>query len=351
MATQTFTAGERALSLPAKLVPGLRRKTSPPAKPLAEEENTPAPTTQENHEPDPALSTLVTLLNGASGPVTTSAPVPPTVTPAPARTHHQGVNRTQGPAQIASYFEIAPESLRSIRSSFSQLNRAPGDRHRQETLEVFRQQLTALSCCTNSPELLAVRNILLSLEGLLAQLAAKPEDLTASTLRTIAGTLLLLDTLSHPASRPDLVIDPPIRLLVVDDDPVSRVTMALALKKTFPVPDIAAAGDAALDFAAQDHYDVIFADIEMPKMNGWEFCSKVRKPPLDGTTPVIFVTRSCDFQSRARSIQSGGQDLIAKPFLRFEIAVKALTFAIRGRLECLARSSNHRSMLLQTAGR
>src|SRR5439155_10717759 len=40
-----------------------------------------------------------------------------------------------------------------------------------------------------------------------------------------------------------------------------------------------------------------------------------------------------DFNSRAKSTLSGGQDLIGKPFLAFEITVKALTLALRGRLQ------------------
>jgi len=144
-----------------------------------------------------------------------------------------------------------------------------------------------------------------------------------------------------------------IKVLIVDDSAFMRKLIGdfLACDSRFHVVGTARNGEEGLKKAFELSPDIVTLDIEMPKMNGWEFCSKVRKTPLNGTTPVIFVTRSCDFQSRARSIQSGGQDLIAKPFLRFEIAVKALTFAIRGRLECLARSSNHRSMLLQTAGR
>jgi hypothetical protein len=47
---------------------------------------------------------------------------------------------------------------------------------------------------------------------------------------------------------------------------------------------------------------------------------------------VVFVTCLDDFDSRAGSISTDRDDLIAKPFLSFEITVKALTFALRGRL-------------------
>ena len=41
---------------------------------------------------------------------------------------------------------------------------------------------------------------------------------------------------------------------------------------------------------------------------------------------MVFVTTSAGFDSRARSVLSGGNDLIAKPFLMMELAVKALTY-------------------------
>jgi DNA-binding response OmpR family regulator len=47
---------------------------------------------------------------------------------------------------------------------------------------------------------------------------------------------------------------------------------------------------------------------------------------------VVFVTSLTDFDSRANSTMSGGNDFIAKPFLFMELAVKALIYVLRGRL-------------------
>jgi DNA-binding response OmpR family regulator len=48
---------------------------------------------------------------------------------------------------------------------------------------------------------------------------------------------------------------------------------------------------------------------------------------------VVFVTGLTDFESRANSMVSGGNDFIAKPFLFIELAVKALILVLRARLE------------------
>jgi DNA-binding response OmpR family regulator len=72
--------------------------------------------------------------------------------------------------------------------------------------------------------------------------------------------------------------------------------------------------------------------VQMPGMDGFELCTKIRATPTNKTTPVIFVTSLTDFKSRARSSLSGGSDLIAKPFMFIELSVKALTYVLRGRL-------------------
>jgi DNA-binding response OmpR family regulator len=62
-------------------------------------------------------------------------------------------------------------------------------------------------------------------------------------------------------------------------------------------------------------------------------CSKVRTLPAYKKTPVVFVTSLNDFESRAKSTMSGGNDFIAKPFLFIELAVKALVYILRAQLE------------------
>ena len=74
-------------------------------------------------------------------------------------------------------------------------------------------------------------------------------------------------------------------------------------------------------------------NVDMPGMNGFELCTKLRTLPAHKKTPVVFVTSLKHFESRASSTMSGGNDFIAKPFLFIELAVKALVYVLRGRLE------------------
>jgi twitching motility two-component system response regulator PilG len=74
---------------------------------------------------------------------------------------------------------------------------------------------------------------------------------------------------------------------------------------------------------------LILLDISMPQLDGFQLCSELRKLPAHEKTPVIFVTCHSDFESRSRGILSGGNDLIAKPILAVELAVKAVTHLLR----------------------
>jgi CheY-like chemotaxis protein len=103
------------------------------------------------------------------------------------------------------------------------------------------------------------------------------------------------------------------------------------LQKIFDPPDSAPDGQGALALATERPYDVIFLDVEMPGMDGFELCKKIRQTTPNRTTPVVFVTRHSDFDSRARTAMAGGNELIGKPFLALEIAVKALSLVLASR--------------------
>jgi CheY-like chemotaxis protein len=143
----------------------------------------------------------------------------------------------------------------------------------------------------------------------------------------------LLNDLCVPGVRKDLATNPPVRFLAVDDDPISRRVVSMCLKKVAQAPDLADYGEAALEMAGRQAYDSVFLDVEMPGLDGFEVCTRIHELPPNRLTPVVFVTSHDDFESRAKSISSGGRDLIAKPFLSAEITLKALTLLFRGRLD------------------
>jgi CheY-like chemotaxis protein len=123
-----------------------------------------------------------------------------------------------------------------------------------------------------------------------------------------------------------------LRALVVDDEPLTRRAISNALQLTFGKPDSAENGEAAVALAQSKIFDVIFLDIMMPEMDGFQTCAKIRETKLNGATPVIFVTSHKDTESRDKSIGCGGNGFISKPVLPAEIFLTALTFTLRARM-------------------
>jgi len=83
----------------------------------------------------------------------------------------------------------------------------------------------------------------------------------------------------------------------------------------------------------ENDFDLVFLDVDMPGMTGFELCAKLRAMPHHKKTPVIFVTSLNDFDNRTSSTMAGGNDFIAKPFLFIELTVKALICVMRARLQ------------------
>lgn len=227
----------------------------------------------------------------------------------------------------------ASKQIMALRADFLKLGRATGDTERLKILHEILAQVELVKEASNAAHSRSVRLLASALHGLLNQLSIKAANITPSALHTAAAAVDLLEHLCSTASRPDLATAPRVRLLAVDDDAISRRAVSLALKKAFNDPDLAPDGPTALELAVKQPYDLIFLDIEMPGMDGFELCEKIHKTEANRTTPVVFVTSHTDFGSRAKSALLGAHDLIGKPFLAFEITVKALSVVLRARQE------------------
>lgn len=234
---------------------------------------------------------------------------------------------------LEDFFASAPEKLASLRKALSEANQASDVAAREKAVVEFLDQTCSLKRLAQLPELRPAWLMACALEGLFNQLSRCVADFKSSVFKTVEAAMDLLEALCIRGVNPELGSQPPVRLLAIDDDAVTRLALSFALKKSFNALDLAPDGETGLSLATQQAYDAVFLDVGMPGMDGYEVCRKIHQTACNRTTPVVFVTRHSDFDSRAKSTLSGGQDLIAKPFLSFEITVKALTLALRARLE------------------
>ena len=169
-------------------------------------------------------------------------------------------------------------------------------------------------------------------EALLKEMHDKPGNINVSTTRTSTQTLFIISALLEKAATlPHLTSFDPV-VLAVDDEEISRKAVMLSIEKAGVRGVACENGASALLKARETHFDLIVLDVDMPGMNGYELCSKLRVLPDYKDTPVIFVTGLSDFQSRARSTLSGANDLIAKPFVFVELSVKVLSYLLKATL-------------------
>jgi len=171
-----------------------------------------------------------------------------------------------------------------------------------------------------------------AIEALVRKLMDDPRKANDGTLFTLAAGIQALDDFSSLPAETDLVGNLPFRILVADDDPVSRRATSVALQMAFEKPESVESGDAALALAQRKPYDLIFMDPQMPGIDGFAACSSIRQTQVNHSTPVVFVVGDKDFTSRRLVASNGGNDFIERPFLTPELTLKALIFGLCGRL-------------------
>ncbi|MCC6129018.1 MAG: hybrid sensor histidine kinase/response regulator [Acidobacteria bacterium] len=112
-------------------------------------------------------------------------------------------------------------------------------------------------------------------------------------------------TAGAPAAKP--------KVLVVDDQPVNVKALGALLQ---PEVDalFATDGAGALAKAAQLAPDLILLDVDMPGMDGYEVCHRLKADPKTADIPVVFVTGMSQTQDEEKGLALGAIDYIAKPF-------------------------------------
>jgi DNA-binding response OmpR family regulator len=234
-----------------------------------------------------------------------------------------------------SFLQTVPATLNASRTALQALAKNPDEATRVRQLQELYRRIHAMTGNAGVAGMLHIAQMGDALEALVKELYDKPKNINASTLRSVALAIDFLGVLFERSRQPEAhsaqsQLQPSI--LVVDDEAISRRAVTYALEKAKLKAVSVENPEAALQMLAERTFDLVFLDVDMPGMNGFELCTKLRALQRNKTTPVVFVTSLTDFESRANSTISGGNDLIAKPFLFIELTVKALVYILRGRL-------------------
>lgn len=113
----------------------------------------------------------------------------------------------------------------------------------------------------------------------------------------------------------------PARILVVDDVPRNiRLLDAILTAKGYSVIS-ASSGPEALEMVRNEQPDLVLLDIQMPEMDGYEVCRRLRSDPATQFLPVVMVTSS-DAEVRGDAIEAEADDFITKPINQKELLAR-----------------------------
>jgi two-component system, OmpR family, response regulator MprA len=125
------------------------------------------------------------------------------------------------------------------------------------------------------------------------------------------------------------------RLLVVDDDPDVRDSLERALRYAGYAVTTAVHGADALDALARSPVDLIVLDVQMPMVDGFDACRRIRG--RGDATPILVLTARDAVDDRVTGLEVGADDYLVKPF-----ALRELQARVRA---LLRRSQSRREIL------
>ena len=103
-----------------------------------------------------------------------------------------------------------------------------------------------------------------------------------------------------------------MRILVIEDSTRLADTISDALKKENYLVDSVYDGLSGYDNAASDIYDIVILDLMLPKMNGYDVLSKLRK--TGHNVPVIILSAKTELEDKLLGFMNGADDYVTKPF-------------------------------------
>jgi len=142
-----------------------------------------------------------------------------------------------------------------------------------------------------------------------------------STERRLPGKTLLEEKFDDVSDDKPITGKKDTRVLIVEDNYELRSYLIEQLQSEYMLEE-ATNGEEGLKEAIKSIPDLIISDIMMPKMDGIEFCRRIKTNERTSHIPVILLTAKADTQSRIEGLETGADDYIIKPFDIQELKVR-----------------------------
>jgi twitching motility two-component system response regulator PilG len=119
-----------------------------------------------------------------------------------------------------------------------------------------------------------------------------------------------------------------VRVMVIDDSNTIRRSAEIFLKAAGCEVILAEDGFDALAKIADQHPQIIFVDIMMPRLDGYQTCSLIKRNAKFKSTPVIMLSSKDGLFDRARGRMAGSDQYLTKPFTQDTLMDAVNTYAV-----------------------
>ncbi|MCG6862949.1 MAG: twitching motility response regulator PilG [Chromatiaceae bacterium] len=120
-----------------------------------------------------------------------------------------------------------------------------------------------------------------------------------------------------------------VKVLIIDDSKTIRRTAETLLRKAGCAVITAADGFEALGKVVDDRPDLIFVDIMMPRLDGYQTCALIKNNSALRHTPVIMLSSKDGLFDRAKGRMVGAEQYLTKPFSKDELLGAIRRHALR----------------------
>src|SRR5512142_1736389 len=124
----------------------------------------------------------------------------------------------------------------------------------------------------------------------------------------------------------------PKRIAIVEDEPELASLIEFNLTRNGYQSQILPGAAGTLKSLEQSKPDLILLDVMLPEADGFELCRQIRRSPVLGRTPVLFLTARSDEVDRVLGLEIGGDDYMTKPFSPRELVARVKAHLRRGEM-------------------
>jgi two-component system alkaline phosphatase synthesis response regulator PhoP len=111
-----------------------------------------------------------------------------------------------------------------------------------------------------------------------------------------------------------LSMENPHKIVVVDDEYFISRSLSFIFEKEGYACSIASDGRMALDLIKREKPDLVFLDISMPRMNGYQVCKEIRRDPELKNIYIIMLTALGQDIDQKATLEAGADEYMLKPF-------------------------------------